>query len=243
MSIVTERKRIAGDIYVVTNDCFRKVQALGRYKGRGRVAPVKIGRGVEFANRVGSLSAAVFDEFIVHIVLHSEDSVQSESDLHEYFGDSRILTEKLHSKTEFFAVPLEDMLKRVRKYVKHHDLVVNQDFGIKGQPLGSSACSIKATLERRKEAKKKRAASSLAKKAGSSSLNWSSPSQLASLIAQRAGRPGSHGHIQLMFADKGSKNRRRCPKTSEWRKPLEDAGVKFDKNDYVSNWKCAKNPL
>ena len=72
---------------------------------------------------------------------------------------------------------------------------------------------------------------------------WSGKTQFAKLIAKREGKPGSFGHILLMFADKGSKNRRRCGKGSDWRKPLEDAGVKFDKDDFVSNWKCAKNPL
>lgn len=67
--------------------------------------------------------------------------------------------------------------------------------------------------------------------------------QFAKLIAQRAGKPGSYGHVWLMLAGKGCKNGRRCRKDSEWRKPLEDAGVKFDKDDYVINWQDARIPL
>ena len=140
---------------MVTNDCFKKVQALGRYKGRGLVSPVKIGRGVEFANRLGSLSAGVFDEFLVHIVLHSEDSVQCEADLHEYFGDSRIYTDKRNSPTEFFACPLKDLIKRIRNYEKRHDVVIKKDYGVTGEPLGKSAVSIFSTLKKQKESKKK----------------------------------------------------------------------------------------
>lgn len=158
MAINTERKKIPGDIYVVTNDCFKKVPPLGRYQGRGLglVSPVKIGRGVEFANRLGSLSSGVFDDFLVHLVLHSEDSVQSESDLHEYFGDSRIFTKKLKSKTEYFAGPIEDIIRRIRKYVKNHEVVIKKDYGVAGEPLGRSAISIKATLKKQGGTTKKK---------------------------------------------------------------------------------------
>jgi len=45
------------------------------------------------------------------------------------------------------------------------------------------------------------------------------------------------------FADKSSKVRKPCHANSKWRKPLEDAGVTFDKNDFVKDWEHAKNPL
>lgn len=68
------------------------------------------------------------------------------------------------------------------------------------------------------------------------------PTQFAKLIAQRAGKPGSYGHIWLVLAGKSRKNGRRCRKDSEWRKPLEEAGVKFDKDDYVIDWQSARIP-
>lgn len=143
-----------GDIYVVTNDCYRKVSALGRYKGVGRVSPVKIGRGVEFADRIGSLSAAVFDEFLIHLVLRSKDVAQSETDLHEYFSDCRIKTDKFNRPTEFFAGPLEEIIKRTKKYAKNHALEITQDHGLPGEPLGRSAVLIKRTIKEKEAAKR-----------------------------------------------------------------------------------------
>ena len=67
--------------------------------------------------------------------------------------------------------------------------------------------------------------------------------QFAKLIARRGGNEGAFGGILHYFADQGSKVRKPCHPGSKWRKPLEDAGVKFDKNDYVVDWQCSKNPL
>lgn len=147
MSTGNEPKKKPGDIYVVTNNCFKEVEAKGRYKGRGKVAPVKIGRGVEFENRVGSLSAAVCDDFIFHLVLYSDNSVQSEAELHDKFGDSRLRT-TCKCSTEFFAAPMGDVLKRIRKFAKGNGLEIKHDFGVAGRALGSSACSIKAALKK-----------------------------------------------------------------------------------------------
>ncbi len=67
--------------------------------------------------------------------------------------------------------------------------------------------------------------------------------KLAKLIARRGGNEGAFGGILHYFADKGSKVRKPCHPGSKWRKPLEDAGIKFDKDDYVIDWQSAKNPL
>ena len=72
---------------------------------------------------------------------------------------------------------------------------------------------------------------------------WNGKTQLARLIAQCAKKPRSVGTVLGLLGDAGNKSRRRCGKGSVWRKPLEDAGVKFDENGYVSDWTCAKNPL
>ncbi len=73
--------------------------------------------------------------------------------------------------------------------------------------------------------------------------SWTGKTQLARLIARREGKPGSLGHLLAFLGDSGNKSRRRCPKDSVWRKPLEVVGIKFDKDDFVSDWTCAKNPL
>lgn len=72
---------------------------------------------------------------------------------------------------------------------------------------------------------------------------WNGKTQLARLIAQRTNKPKSVGTVLGLLGDVGNKSRRRCGEESVWRKPLEDAGVKFDENGYVSDWTCAKNPL
>ena len=73
--------------------------------------------------------------------------------------------------------------------------------------------------------------------------SWNGKTQLAKLIARRGGNEGAFGGILQYFAEEGSKVRKPCHHNSKWRKPLEDAGVTFDKNDYVKDWQSAKNPL
>lgn len=70
-----------------------------------------------------------------------------------------------------------------------------------------------------------------------------SQTQLAKFIANSAGKPGSYGHVGLILAGKANKSGRRCGKDSEWRKPIEAVGIKFDKDDYIINWKDAKIPV
>jgi len=67
---------------------------------------------------------------------------------------------------------------------------------------------------------------------------WSGKTQLAKLIARRGGNEGAFGGILHYFS--GMKP---CGKSSKWRKPLEDVGVKFDKRDFVKDWEHANNPL
>ena len=54
---------------------------------------------------------------------------------------------------------------------------------------------------------------------------------------------GAFGGILQFFAEEGVKWRKPCHSNSKWRKPLEDAGVKFDKDDFVTDWQHTKNPL
>ena len=72
---------------------------------------------------------------------------------------------------------------------------------------------------------------------------WKGKTQLAKLIARRGGNIGAYGGILQYFAETDAKARKPCPANSKWRKPLEEAGVEFDEDGYVTNWKCANNPL
>ena len=73
--------------------------------------------------------------------------------------------------------------------------------------------------------------------------SWNGKTQLAKIIARRGGNVGAYGGILQYFAEIGAKVRKPCPASSKWRKPLEDAGIQFDADGYVTNWKCANNPL
>lgn len=72
---------------------------------------------------------------------------------------------------------------------------------------------------------------------------WENKTQLAQLIAKRDGNEGAYGGILQYFAAPGAKARKPCSQSSKWRKPLEDAGVKFDSAGFVLDWTCARNPL
>jgi hypothetical protein len=73
--------------------------------------------------------------------------------------------------------------------------------------------------------------------------SWKGKTQLAKLIARRGGNEGAFGGILQFFAEVGSKVRKPCRPGTKWRKPLEEAGVKFDHTDFVVDWEHAKNPL
>ena len=53
----------------------------------------------------------------------------------------------------------------------------------------------------------------------------------------------SDPNVGLILAGKANKSGRRCGKDSEWRKPIEEVGIKFGNDDYVINWKDAKIPV
>lgn len=60
---------------------------------------------------------------------------------------------------------------------------------------------------------------------------WKTRTELAKHLAKTAGNPKAANGILQQLSGK-----RRVVKDSKWRKPMEDAGVKFDKNDMVISW-------
>ena len=109
MSVITKRRKIAGDIYVVTNDCYVKVYSPW---AKRKVRAVKIGRAKDFVTRIGNLSSGVFENFTYHLVLHTTNVVRCEDDIHDLFKDYRIFTEE-GGRTEFFKCPLEEVFIRI----------------------------------------------------------------------------------------------------------------------------------
>ena len=99
MSRKKKRKAQAGDIYVVTNDCYVKYYSPLAKK---KVRPVKIGRAKDCVIRVGNMSSSVFDDFTYHLVLRAQDVVRCEDDIHDLVKDYQIFTQKSGGKTEFF---------------------------------------------------------------------------------------------------------------------------------------------
>ena len=90
---------------------------------------------------------------------------------------------------------------------------------------------------------KKKTKMAVVKKAPSIAERWSGAAQLAKLIAKRAGNEGAANGVAKFFAPVGSKTRKPCTPGSKWRKPLEDAGLDFDKDNFVIDWRRARNPL
>lgn len=76
---------------------------------------------------------------------------------------------------------------------------------------------------------------SLPNAASGTDCEWKGPTEFAKYVAKRGGNIGAFGGI-LHFLSR----RKPCSAKSKWRKPLETAGVKFDKTDFVVDWKCAK---
>lgn len=143
----------AGDVYVITNDSFKKQPAKFF---RRNVPPVKIGNGKDCITRVGNLSSAVCDDFKYHLILHSDNRKRCEADLQAVFHQSRIYT-KTGGRTEYFAYPLKEMIIEIRKYIDRNpekNIVIRKDCGVEGEVFGRSASSQRTTLRKREEERK-----------------------------------------------------------------------------------------
>ena len=229
-----------GWVYVVTNDCLKPVKVkAGEFMGQEFPA-VKIGNAKEFIDRLGSLNTAVYENFRLHMAIKMGDAVALEQLIHTALKDYQIKTRE-GDLTEFFACPLKEVISRIKALLVKGHMATYEEFK-GGTIVGRSSSKIRSNLKKQEKVKTKKKGKAVCACA-SSGVVWKNKTQLARLIVQRAGKPGSFGHMQLMFADKTCKTRRPCPKTSEWRKPLEDAGLKFDKDDFVIDWRCARNPL
>ncbi len=218
-----KEKNELGYVYILTNPCLKGMVKIGRTK-----RPVN----VRSKDLYTSALPTPPEEYIS---LRTSKFVQVEDLVHRIL--TKLTRSRVNIRREFFKMSPEEAFE------------VLKDVSIVLDPDDRCFCRQGKEVPTIIPQKSRKSSSSMAgaivrKHHVKGVMTWDgSKTQLARLIAQRAGKPGSFGHIQLMFADKGSKNRRRCPKASEWRKPLEDAGVKFDKDDFVRDWKCAKKTL
>ena len=142
MAANKDRKKMPGTIYVVTNNCYKKVFSRFNMKS---VQPVKIGRSKDCLTRLGNMSAGVFDDYKFHLILHAKkDVVVCEDDIHQQFDGYRIYSSS-GSKTEFFRYPIAEAIKRIKRFVDKHDDIVEivEDNGVDGKVYGRTAAAMK----------------------------------------------------------------------------------------------------
>lgn len=212
----------SGYVYILTNPSFRKDWVKIGMTER----PVNI-RSKELDN------TAVPLPFDIYATLKTEHRRKVENLLHGMIDDFDP-NRRIRESREFFNINPETALRLLARAAEVFDEEENisREFN-------------KPVAERKVVSKEQHQEAVFSKRAKPAvkGWGWNGKTQLAKLIARRGGNEGAFGGILQYFADKGSKVRKPCHPGSKWRKPLEDAGVKFDKNDYVIDWQCAKNPL
>lgn len=225
-----------GYVYILTNPCihYTYTDVSGEKK---TISPVKIGMAKNLEQRLGSLNTSLPENFVHHMSVGAEDAKALENVVHRILDRYRILT-KNRERTEFFTCSIEEAKEALKQTAKDMHL---KEYKIdKSKMVGRSAHGIKANAKARAIPVVKIAHE---KKFSAVKEMWKSKTELARLIARRAGCEGAKDGVAQYFAPVGSKVRKPCHPGSKWREPLENAGVRFDKDDFVSDWTCAKNPL
>ena len=209
-----------GYVYVLTNDCLKEVDCV--FKGeRMKVPAVKIGKARTLENRIGTLNTGTYRNFKCHLQVKTDDVKMLEAIIGIALDDYRI-TEQ--GRTEFFALPLKEVIRRVKKIAQSLRLEVKFE---KRKLDRRSAAAMRSNQRRQRCAD-----------ASPPGVMWTNKSQLARIIASRGGNVGAADGIAQIL-----RRKRSCPQTSKWRLALEAAGLKFDSQNKVINWAVAKNPL
>ena len=209
-----------GYVYVLTNDCLKEVDCIFRGE-RMKVPAVKIGKARTLETRIGTLNTGTYRNFKCHLQVKTDDVKMLEAIIGIALDDYRI-TEQ--GRTEFFAMPLKEVIRRVKKIAQCLRLEVKFE---KRKLDRRSAAAMRSNQRRQRGAG-----------ASSPDAMWTNKSQLARIIAARGGNVGAADGIAQIL-----RRKRSCPKTSKWRLVLEAAGLKFDSQNKVINWATAKNPL
>ena len=205
----------SGYVYILTNPCFRK-----DWVKIGKTSRPVDTRSKELDN------TAIPLPFEVYAMLKTSHKTKIEKLIHGLIEEFNPAL-RIRRNREFFNIQPAKALGLLAKAAEILDEADNIVLG----PSIAEESAKKATRL------KKTRAPVLEKE------TWSGKTQLAKLIARRGGNEGAFGGILQFFADEGSKVRKRCCPGSKWRKPLEDVGLKFDKDDFVIDWRCARNPL
>lgn len=215
-----------GYVYILTNPSMREVDYIDEKGKKTKVLPVKIGIAKDLEKRLGTLNTSLPENFVHHLSMFCEDAKAAENVLHRYLSAYRMKT-SVGGTTEFFACPVEVAIAELRQVQRHLHL---KEYQLRKDRLKYRSAS--ANSRKKSQVLKKVA---LGKEDNES---WSGKTQLAKIIAKRGGNEGAYGGILHYFS-----NFRACSKDSKWRKPLEDAGIKFDEKDMVVDWSTARNPL
>lgn len=208
-----------GYVYVLTNDCLKEVDCV--FKGeRMKVPAVKIGKARTLENRIGTSNTGTYRNFTCHLQAKTNDVKMLERIIGIALDDYRIVK---HGRTEFFAMPLDEVLRRVKKIADALRLEVQFE---RNAIVGRSAAAMRSNLRRQ------------GRVAASSGESWKNKAELARIIARRGGNVGAADGIAQIL-----RRKRSCTGASKWRQALEAAGLKFDSQNKVINWTIAKNPL
>ncbi len=212
----------SGYVYILTNPSFRKDWVKIGMTER----PVNI-RSKELDN------TAVPLPFEIYATLKTAHRRKVENLLHGMIDDFDP-NRRIRKSREFFNINPETALRLLIRAAEAFDEEdnISRDFN-KTTPAqkAKSKISPRAMTSSRRQ------------KANDREATWSGKTQFAKLIARRGGNVGSFGVILRYLAPKNSNSRLPCHPNGRWRKLLEDAGVKFDRADFVTDWTCAKNPL
>lgn len=209
-----------GYVYVLTNDCLKDVDCAFRGE-RMKVPAVKIGKARTLENRIGTLNTGTYRNFKCHLQVKTDDVKMLEAIIGIALDDYRI-TEQ--GRTEFFALPLKEVIRRVKKIAQCLRLEVKFE---KRKLDRRSAAAMRSTQRRQRRTV-----------ASSPGVMWTNKSQLARIIAARGGNVGAADGIAQIL-----RRKRSCPKTSKWRLALEAAGLEFDTDNKVVDWSVARNPI
>lgn len=220
-------------IYVITNPCLVMVETK-EPKKTGLVEPVKIGRARDVPKRLGTLNTSMTENFVDRLVVKLEserDAIVLENVVQEVLEPLRIYTQD-GSSTEFFACSYQFAISEVKRLAKklHFKLTEFKKMGY----VGRSSSAIKKNHEAKKASKN----NLVVEVNKTAAEKWTSRGELARMFAKRGGNEGAAGGIDQILRGKRS-----CKSASKWRKPLEDAGIKFDEKDMVIDWSSANNPL
>ena len=209
-----------GYVYVLTNDCLKEVDCVFRGE-RMKVPAVKIGKARTLENRIGTLNTGTYRNFKCHLQVKTDDVKMLEAIIGIALDDYRI-TEQ--GRTEFFALPLKEVIRRVKKIAQCLRLEVKFE---KRKLDRRSAAAMRSTQRRQRRTG-----------ASSPGVMWTNKSQLARIIAARGGNVGAADGIAQIL-----RRKRSCPTTSKWRLALEAAGLKFGADNKVVDWSVARNPI